>query len=107
MYVATHARSCVFVCVCVCVEGRGSGKNRACVSRSKPRDKYQILMGRLIIDQKLERLIIDLGPELQCLLRVKEDLSLVLSFQDANDNVLVEESGFKNVKNKHLGMSPF
>ena len=29
----------------------------------------------------------DLGPELQCLLRVKEDLSKVLIFQDAKNNV--------------------
>ena len=28
-----------------------------------------------------------LGPELQCLLRVKEDLRLVLIFQDAKNNV--------------------
>ena len=27
------------------------------------------------------------GPELQCLLRVKEDLSKVLIFQDAKNNV--------------------
>ena len=24
-----------------------------------------------------------------------------------HDDILVEEPGFKNVKNKHLGMSPF
>ena len=29
----------------------------------------------------------DQGPELQCLLRVKEDLSYVLIFQDAKNNV--------------------
>ena len=29
----------------------------------------------------------DLGPELQCLLRVKEDLRLVLIFQDVKYNV--------------------
>ena len=29
----------------------------------------------------------DLGPELQCLLRVKEDFSKVLIFQDAKNNV--------------------
>ena len=33
-------------------------------------------------------IVTDLGPELQCLLRVKEDLSLVLIFQDAKNNVL-------------------
>ena len=27
------------------------------------------------------------GPELQCLLKVKEDLSIVLIFQDAKNNV--------------------
>ena len=31
--------------------------------------------------------IVDLGPELECLLRVKEDLSQVLIFQDAKNNV--------------------
>ena len=30
---------------------------------------------------------IDQGPELQCLLKVKEDLSYVLNFQDAKNNV--------------------
>ena len=29
----------------------------------------------------------ELGPELQCLLKVKEDLSLVLIFQDVKNNV--------------------
>ena len=32
-------------------------------------------------------IIKDLGPELQCLLKVKEDLSLVLIFQDAKNNI--------------------
>ena len=31
--------------------------------------------------------MVDLGPELQCLLRVEVDLSKVLNFQDAKNNI--------------------
>ena len=49
------------------------------------------MMGTQVINHKIhisEVSFPDQGPELQCLLRVKEYLSEVLIFQDAKNNVL-------------------
>ena len=48
--------------------------------------KYQYLTKKILnFKEALE--FSALGPELQCLLKVREDLSLVLGFQDAKNNV--------------------
>ena len=46
------------------------------------------LLGHKVHSVKdVQRNFQELGPDLQCLLKVKEDLSLVLIFQDAKNNV--------------------
>ena len=46
-----------------------------------------ICMGKSVIILKFKELKRVQGPELQCLLKVKDDLSLVLIFQNAKNNV--------------------
>ena len=52
-----------------------------CLRNKQNKSDYSLL------SDNLSAHVVHLGPELQCLLRVKEDLSLVLIFQDAKNNV--------------------